>query len=175
MKDKIIAFFTDVVKEMNKVTWPKKDDLRDSTVIVLVVCLIIAAFVYVVDAAVSPPAAADPVTTEGDDVLDKKWYVVRTYSGHENKVKAYLENEVAAGRISARRSPRVIVPSEKVFEVKDGKKKSKTRTFFPGYILVEAVLDKETHASDPEYPVGDQLRRTRRTRPPRCSLRKSGG
>ena len=49
MKEKIIAFFTDVVKEMNKVTWPKKDDLRDSTVIVLVVCLIISAFVYAVD------------------------------------------------------------------------------------------------------------------------------
>jgi preprotein translocase subunit SecE len=53
MKDKIIAFFTDVVKEMKKVTWPKKDDLRDSTVIVLVVCLIIAGFVYVVDATVT--------------------------------------------------------------------------------------------------------------------------
>jgi len=53
MKDKIINFFTDVVKEMNKVTWPKKDDLRDSTVIVLVVCLLIAGFVYVVDTAVS--------------------------------------------------------------------------------------------------------------------------
>ena len=53
MKEKIIAFFTDVVKEMKKVTWPKKDDLRDSTVIVLVVCLIIAAFVYVVDAGVT--------------------------------------------------------------------------------------------------------------------------
>ncbi len=53
MKEKIIGFFTDVVKEMNKVTWPKKDDLRDSTVIVLVVCLLIAAFVYVVDTSVS--------------------------------------------------------------------------------------------------------------------------
>ena len=53
MKEKIIGFFTDVVKEMNKVTWPKKDELRDSTIIVLVVCLLIAAFVYVVDAAVS--------------------------------------------------------------------------------------------------------------------------
>jgi preprotein translocase subunit SecE len=53
MKEKIIAFFTDVVKEMNKVTWPKKDDLRDSTIIVLVVCVIIAAFVYVADTAVS--------------------------------------------------------------------------------------------------------------------------
>jgi preprotein translocase subunit SecE len=53
MKEKIIGFFTDVVKEMNKVTWPKKDDLRDSTMIVLIVCLLIAAFVYVVDAIVS--------------------------------------------------------------------------------------------------------------------------
>jgi preprotein translocase subunit SecE len=53
MKEKIIGFFTDVVKEMNKVTWPKKDDLRDSTVIVLVVCLVLAGFVYVVDAGVS--------------------------------------------------------------------------------------------------------------------------
>ncbi|MEE9225704.1 MAG: transcription termination/antitermination protein NusG [Bacteroidota bacterium] len=74
---------------------------------------------------------------------EKKWYVIRTYSGHENKVKAYLENEVALAGMQNRIGD-VLVPSEKVFEVKDGKKKSKTRTFFPGYILVEAVLDKET-------------------------------
>jgi len=74
---------------------------------------------------------------------DKRWYVVRTYSGHENKVKAYLENEVSQAGLGERISS-VIVPSEKVFEVKDGKKKSKTRTFFPGYIIVEAVLDKAT-------------------------------
>ena len=53
MKEKIINFFTDVVKEMKKVTWPKKDELRESTVIVLVSCLIISAFVYVVDTIVS--------------------------------------------------------------------------------------------------------------------------
>jgi len=53
MKDKIINFFTDVVKEMKKVTWPKQDDLRDSTVIVLVVCLIISAFVFIVDTTLS--------------------------------------------------------------------------------------------------------------------------
>jgi preprotein translocase subunit SecE len=53
MKEKIIGFFTDVVKEMNKVTWPKKDDLRDSTVIVLITCLFVAGFVYVIDLIVS--------------------------------------------------------------------------------------------------------------------------
>lgn len=53
MKEKIIAFFTDVVKEMSKVTWPKKDDLRDSTIIVLVSCIIISLFVFLADTAVS--------------------------------------------------------------------------------------------------------------------------
>ena len=53
MKEKIIGFFTDVVKEMNKVTWPTKDQLRESTIVVLVVCLVVSAFVYVVDTAVS--------------------------------------------------------------------------------------------------------------------------
>jgi preprotein translocase subunit SecE len=53
MKEKIIGFFADVYKEMNKVTWPKKEELRDSTIIVLVVCLIISVFVYTVDLAVS--------------------------------------------------------------------------------------------------------------------------
>ena len=53
MKEKIIAFFADVYKEMSKVTWPKREELQDSTVLVLVVCLIIAAFVYFVDTIVS--------------------------------------------------------------------------------------------------------------------------
>jgi preprotein translocase subunit SecE len=53
MKDKIIGFVTDVVKEMNKVTWPKKEELQESTIIVLAVCVVLSLFVYVVDNAVS--------------------------------------------------------------------------------------------------------------------------
>ena len=53
MKEKIIAFFQDVVKEMKKVTWPTKEELKESTTIVIVVCLILAAFTYVVDMAVT--------------------------------------------------------------------------------------------------------------------------
>jgi transcriptional antiterminator NusG len=79
----------------------------------------------------------------GEQNNEKKWYVVRTYSGHENKVKAYLENEIALAALGDRIGS-ILVPSEKVFEVKEGKKKSRTKTFFPGYILVEAVLDKTT-------------------------------
>jgi len=52
MKEKIIGFFDDVVKEMKKVTWPTKDELKESTQIVIVVCLILAGFTYVVDMAI---------------------------------------------------------------------------------------------------------------------------
>ncbi len=53
MKEKIIAFFEDVVKEMKKVTWPTKDELKDSTSVVLIATLIIAVFVYAVDLVVN--------------------------------------------------------------------------------------------------------------------------
>jgi len=53
MKEKIIDFFTGVVKEMKKVTWPTKNELKESTAIVVVVCLILAAFTYVVDMSVT--------------------------------------------------------------------------------------------------------------------------
>jgi len=49
MKDKIIAFFQDVVKEMKKVTWPTKEELVESTKIVIVVCIVFALFTYVID------------------------------------------------------------------------------------------------------------------------------
>ncbi len=53
MKEKIITFFNDVYKEMGKVTWPTRQELRESTVVVLVVCLLISLFVYGVDFVVS--------------------------------------------------------------------------------------------------------------------------
>lgn len=53
MKEKIINFFNDVVKEMKKVTWPTKEELKESTNVVIVVCLLIAAFTYAIDMLVS--------------------------------------------------------------------------------------------------------------------------
>ncbi len=49
MKEKIIAFFEDVVKEMKKVTWPTMEELKESTTVVIVSCLMLAAFTYVID------------------------------------------------------------------------------------------------------------------------------
>lgn len=53
MKNKIIGFFTDIVKEMKKVTWPKREELKESTTVVIITALIFGAFVYVVDKIIS--------------------------------------------------------------------------------------------------------------------------
>ncbi len=75
--------------------------------------------------------------------MASKWYVVRTYSGHENKVKQFLESELEDNEQLKAKIEDILVPTEKVFEVKDGKKRSKTKNFFPGYILVQADLDNQ--------------------------------
>ena len=75
--------------------------------------------------------------------MEYKWYVVRTFSGHENKVKTLLENELADNEQLRAKIQDILVPMEKVFEVKDGKKKSRTKNFFPGYILVNTDLDNQ--------------------------------
>ncbi len=72
-----------------------------------------------------------------------KWYVVRTFSGHENKVKALIDAELKDNEELRARIFDVLVPTEKVFEVKDGKKKTKKKNFFPGYILINADLDNK--------------------------------
>ncbi len=76
-------------------------------------------------------------------IMDARWYVVRTFSGHENKVKSLLESELSDNENLRIKIKDILVPTEKVFEVKDGKKKSKTKNFFPGYLLVQADLDNQ--------------------------------
>jgi len=77
-----------------------------------------------------------------DDDGNYKWYAVRIISGHEKKVKMYLDNEITLENLSDK-IRNVLLPLEKVFEVKSGKKKVKLKNFLPGYILIEAVLDDE--------------------------------
>ena len=72
----------------------------------------------------------------------KKWYVVRAVSGQENKVKNYIETEISKLGMGDYIS-QVLVPTEKVVTVRDGKKISKDRVYFPGYVMVEANLTGE--------------------------------
>ena len=69
----------------------------------------------------------------------KKWYVLRAIGGKEKKVKEYIENEIANAGLQEYVS-QVLIPTEKVYQIRNGKKISKERNFFPGYVLVEACL-----------------------------------
>jgi len=72
----------------------------------------------------------------------KKWYVLRAITGNEKKVKQYIESEVNRLGLKDYVS-QVLIPTEKVYQIRKGKKISKERNFFPGYVLVEAVLTGE--------------------------------
>jgi len=71
-----------------------------------------------------------------------KWYVVRAISGKEKKVKQYIDAEVNRLGIS-HLVPQVLIPTEKYYQMRDGKKIAKERNILPGYVLMEASLDGE--------------------------------
>ncbi|MDD3201759.1 MAG: transcription termination/antitermination protein NusG [Bacteroidales bacterium] len=72
----------------------------------------------------------------------KKWYVVRTAGGKEKKAKEYIEKELESSDLGDLVS-QVLIPTEKYFQIKNGKRVSAERIFFPGYILIEAHLTGE--------------------------------
>ncbi|MCC7521392.1 MAG: transcription termination/antitermination factor NusG [Flavobacteriaceae bacterium] len=72
----------------------------------------------------------------------KKWYVVKAIGGQENKVKAYLDNEIVRLNL-ADYIETVLVPTEKVIQIRNGKKYNKERVYFPGYVMIQANLSGE--------------------------------
>jgi len=73
---------------------------------------------------------------------DKKWYVVRAVSGQENKIKTYIENEISRLGLGDF-VEQVLVPTEKVVQIRNGKKINKEKVYFPGYIMIKANLSGE--------------------------------
>jgi transcriptional antiterminator NusG len=71
-----------------------------------------------------------------------KWYVVRAVSGKEKKVKQYIEAEINRLGIT-HLVPQVLIPMEKYYQMRDGKKIAKERNFYPGYVLIEVALNSE--------------------------------
>ena len=76
------------------------------------------------------------------EVQEKKWYVIRAISGQENKIKTYIESEVKRLKIDLF-VEEIIVPTQKVIQIRNGKKVSKEKVYFPGYIMIKANLTGE--------------------------------
>jgi transcription termination/antitermination protein NusG len=85
--------------------------------------------------------------SEGDDGnplnAEMRWYIIHTYSGFENRVRESLQNRIQAYDL-AEYFGEVMIPTESVVEVRDGKKRVSTKKFFPGYVLVKMVMTDET-------------------------------
>ena len=77
-------------------------------------------------------------------MAEANWYVVHTYSGYENKVKANIEKTIENNRQLAERILEVRVPMQDVVEVKNGVKKTVQKKMFPGYVLLNMVMDDDT-------------------------------
>ena len=75
-------------------------------------------------------------------MAEPKWYVLRAISGQEKKVKTYMENELARQGVSDS-VPQILIPTEKIYEIRKGKKVIREKNLFPGYIMVEADLAGE--------------------------------
>ncbi len=71
--------------------------------------------------------------------VEKKWYVLRAIGGKEKKVKESVENEIERLNLHDYIS-QVLIPTEKVYQIRNGKKISKERNYFPGYVMIEAAL-----------------------------------
>lgn len=83
---------------------------------------------------------------------EKKWYVIRAISGKEKKVKEYLDAELSRNAALQNLISQVLIPTEKVYSVRNGKKVSKERNYLPGYVLIEASLDAEVKHLIKETP-----------------------
>jgi len=77
--------------------------------------------------------------TSPENTVIRKWYVVRAIGGKEKKVKEYMENEIARLNLQDYIS-QILIPTEKVYQIRGGKKISTERNFFPGYVIIEAAL-----------------------------------
>lgn len=80
--------------------------------------------------------------TKTENSIAKKWYVVRAISGQEKKVKQYIEVEISRLKLNDHVS-QVLIPTEKIIQIRNGKKTTKERSFYPGYVLIEANLAGE--------------------------------
>ena len=87
--------------------------------------------------------APEQETVKDSKAPQKKWYIVHTYSGHENKVKVNLEKRIEYMNM-ADKIFRVEVPQKTITKIKDGKKQDREEKIFPGYVLVEMIMDEDS-------------------------------
>src|SRR6187401_2637080 len=85
----------------------------------------------------------DLTSTTETKAPDKRWYIIHTYSGYENKVKTNLEHRIESMGVQDKIF-QVVIPTEEQIEIKDGQRRTVQRKVFPGYVLVEMMMGDDS-------------------------------
>ena len=142
-------FIKEAWSELKKVTWPSRLQVRNLTVLVFVVSFVVGLYITVADTMYrlrGPVPRRDQRMTEQLTVSkapEKRWYVIHTYSGYENKVKANLEHRIESMGMEDKIF-QVLVPMEDEIEIRQGQRHTVQKKVYPGYVLVEMILDPES-------------------------------
>ncbi len=108
-----------------------------------------SSYSYKEDYVKESPDSSEPVSGQEEEIVDDRqrpenvrWYTLRVYSGQEAKIKQHILSELQIAGL-ADQVFRILIPSETIIEMKNGKKKEKTRSFLPGYMVIEMTDDKK--------------------------------
>ena len=139
---RVIGFFASCWAELKKVQWPDRDTLVQASAVTIIFVAVMAAYLGALDAVFNWLDQADHLAAQMSSKMFR-WYVINTYSGHENKVKQNLEHRVHT--MGQERNVRqVVVPTEQISEMKDGQKIQTEKRTMPGYVLVNMEMTDDS-------------------------------
>ena len=141
---RIGTYFRDVRAEMKRVVWPTRPEVLNSSVVVVTTLIFFIVFITLIDYVVVIPLLGLPHPRSAASAMAKKWYVIHTYSGYENKVKTNLLHRIQSMGMDEKIF-KVEIPTETVTDLKEGGRRvTSEKKVFPGYILVQMELDDES-------------------------------
>jgi transcriptional antiterminator NusG len=144
-------YFNDLKLEMRRVTWPNRKQVEGTTAVVIISVFAFAAYFVVagllsrdesgdVESIDVVPEAAAHTEAPAEEAAPKNWYIIHTYSGFENKVQESLRTRAEAFGF-ADKIGQILIPTEEVVELRNGKKVTSKRLVYPGYVLVEMEMN----------------------------------
>lgn len=138
-------WFQGMSAEFKKIVWPTKKDIAKNTVAVVITSVILGLIISGIDilAGMGVQLLGKLQKEKGDYMSEANWYVVHTYSGYENKVKANIDKTIENRHLEDQ-ILEVRVPLQEVVELRNGAKKQVQKKMFPGYVLINMVMNDDT-------------------------------
>ena len=142
------SFFTELKGEFRKIIWPDKKLLGKQSVAVIVAAIVIGCIIAAIDWLFQIGLSfiiglGGEHMAEVESNNEARWYVAHTYSGYENKVKVDIEQTIENRKLQDQIFE-VLVPVQEVVELKDGRKRSVSKKIFPGYVLINMIMNDAT-------------------------------